>query len=112
MILIETQREIKGLIQQENRYYISSLPSDAKPILSAIRQHWSIENALHWTLDVVFREDFCPIRKDFAPENFATIRHIAVNLLIQEQSTKASTKKKIFKAALNTKYLEKILQGA
>lgn len=112
LILIESQREINGFIQQEQRYYISSLPIEAKPILGAIRQHWSIENALHWTLDVVFREDFCRIRKDFAPENFATIRHIAINLLKQEKSTKASTKKKIFKAALNTKYLEKILEGA
>ncbi|MBO4300539.1 MAG: ISAs1 family transposase, partial [Desulfovibrio sp.] len=55
----------------EIRYFISSLPCDAKKILSCVRSHWKIENSLHWTLDVVFHEDASRIRKDHGPANFA-----------------------------------------
>lgn len=71
-----------------NGYYISSLPSDAEPILQVVRRHRSIENELHWDLDVALNEDCSRVRKDQAPENFAVLRHIALNLLKQENTAK------------------------
>lgn len=111
IVLIESRREIREHIQHEKRFYISSLPMKASVLMDVIRQHWRIENQLHWTLDVVFREDESRIRKDFGAENFAVMRHIALNLLKQEQSNKWSLKKKRYVATLNSGYLEKILEG-
>lgn len=110
LILIESTRDINGHNQSEQRYYISSLPLNASLCLNAIRDHWQVENCLHWTLDVVFREDDCRIRKDHSPENFAVIRHMALNLLKQEPS-KASIKKKRYQATMSVDYLETLLQG-
>lgn len=69
----------------EQRYFISSLPPDAKQIAESIRSHWAIENSLHWVLDVTLREDDSRVRKDYAPENMAMVRHIILNML---QNTK------------------------
>lgn len=65
----------------EQRYFISSLPPDAKEIAESIRSHWAIENSLHWVLDVTLREDDSRVRKDNAPENMAMVRHIILNML-------------------------------
>lgn len=67
--------------RSETRFYISSLQADAKTIAQVIRQHWGVENGLHWVMDMVFRDDECRVRKDNAPANFATIKHMASNLL-------------------------------
>ena len=91
------------------RYYISSLPSNAERILQAVRNHWSIENKLHWVLDVALDEDRSRVRKDQAPENFAVLRHIALNLLKQEKTAKGGIHAKQFQAALNEEYLLKVL---
>lgn len=112
LVLIESRREINDQIQMEQRYYINYLPMKANLLMTSIRQHWGIENRLHWVLDVVFREDDSRIRKDYGAENFAVVRHIALNLLKQEHSNKFSIKKKRYVATLNPEYLEKILQGA
>ncbi len=93
----------------EKRFYISSLPPDPVRILTASRAHWSIENNLHWQLDVTFREDECRTRKDHAPRNLATLRRAALNLLRREPS-KISLKRKRLKAALNPSFRETILQ--
>ena len=87
--MIEEQREIRGKISTERRFFISSLPADAKQIASSVRAHWLVENALHWTLDVVFNEDGSRIRKKNAGQNMALIRHIVFNML--------SSTKKCFK---------------
>lgn len=79
--MIEETREKSGIKSTECRFFISSLPADAKQISSAVRAHWLIENGLHWSLDVVFNEDKSRVRKDHAPENMALIRHITVNML-------------------------------
>lgn len=79
--MIEETREIGDKISTEHRFFISSLPADAKQIAAAVRAHWLIENALHWTLDVVFNEDNSRIRKDHASENMAIVRHVVVNML-------------------------------
>lgn len=95
----------------ERRYYISSLEADARAVGKAIRSHWSIENSLHWVLDVGFREDASRIRKDHGPENMATMRHIALNLLKQDKSLKVGIKSKRLKAGWDEAYLLKVLSG-
>jgi len=65
----------------EHRYYLSSAELSPEQMASAISDHWAIENSLHWSLDVIFAEDDCPIRKDHAPQNFALLSKIAINLL-------------------------------
>ena len=91
------------------RYYITSLPSNAGRILHVVRKHWSIENKLHWVLDVALNEDHCRVRKDQAPENLAVLRHIALNLLKQEKTAKGGIHAKQLQAAWNDDYLLKIL---
>lgn len=93
------------------RYYISTLDKNAKFMLDTVRGHWGIENQLHWVLDVVFREDESRVRSKHSPENFTILRHIALNLLRREKSSKRSLKNKRFKCALSTQYLEKVLFG-
>lgn len=81
VIMLEEAREISHKKSIERRFFISSLPANAKQIASAIRAHWLIENALHWTLDVVFNEDQSRVRKQNGGHNMALVRHIALNML-------------------------------
>jgi len=107
--MVESTREIKGKCSHEKRYYISSLECDAKKFGNAVRSHWGIENSVHWVLDIAFREDESRIRKGAAPENFAAIRHIALNLLRNNKTFKGSVKTKRLNAAMDTKYLENVM---
>ena len=91
------------------RYYISNLDNNAEVLAEAIRGHWGIENQLNWVLDVQFQEDDSRIRKDNAPENFAIIRQIALNLLNQEKTVKTGIKNKRNRAGWNNNYLLKVL---
>jgi predicted transposase YbfD/YdcC len=91
------------------RFYSSSLPSNAKRILEAVRKHWSIENDLHWVLDVALNEDLSRVRKDQAPENFAVLRHIALNLLKHEKTAKGDIHAKQLQAAWKEDFLLKVL---
>ena len=93
----------------ETRYFISSLESNAEQFANGVRNHWKIENSLHWILDVALREDDCRIRKDNAPQNFAMLRQIAVNLLSQEKRVKRGIKNKQFLAAMDNNYLARVL---
>lgn len=92
-------------------YFISSLAPNAKRILQVTRQHWSIENGLHWVLDIAFNEDRSRVRKDHAPANLAVLRHMAVNLLKQEPSAKGGIKAKRLQAGWDDDYLLKVLTG-
>jgi len=92
--MVQSQRRLNGQVSTETRYYISSLESNAAKIAHAVRTHWTVENCLHWVLDVSFDEDACHIRTDHAPQNMALLRQIALNLLGQDKSTKASIKSK------------------
>lgn len=96
-------------IETTTRYFISSWTASAQEFLKAIRDHWQIENGLHWVLDIAFREDDSRIRKDHAPQNMALIRHIALNLLKQEKSVRAGIAIKRQRAGWDNKYLEKIV---
>ena len=88
---------------------LSSLGQNAEVINQAIRTHWTIENGLHWVLDVSFAEDSCRMRKDHSPENMSLLRKIALNLLGQDKSTKVGIKAKRKKAGWDDDYLIKIL---
>jgi len=107
---IRAQRQIGEEKSCEDRYHIASIIG-AKRVLGAVRSHWGIENELHWTLDIAFDEDRCRVRKDNGPENFAILRHIALNLLKQEQTCKRGIKGKRLLAAWKEDYLLKVLAG-
>lgn len=109
--MVERERYVDGVTSVETSYYITSLESNAEQIARAVRGHWGIENSLHWVLDIAFREDESRIRKDHAPANFAVMRHMALNLLRKETSSKRSIKGKRLKAGWDTDYLERILKG-
>jgi predicted transposase YbfD/YdcC len=81
IIKIDSERTIKDTTTKEARYFVSSLTLDAEQFLNRIRSHWSIENSLHWVLDMSFGEDQSKIRKDNAPQAMAIVRHIALNLI-------------------------------
>jgi predicted transposase YbfD/YdcC len=110
VIMVEAHREIIGGKKTvERRYFISSLRANAEEALRAVRGHWAIENELHWCLDIGFREDDCRTREATAVENLATIRHLGLNLLKQEKSSKRGIKGKRKKAGWDENYLMKIL---
>jgi len=108
--MVESVRIVNGETTVETRYYISSLDDNAKLLGQSVRSHWGIENSLHWILDVALREDDSRIRKDNAPQNFAVLRHIAVNLLGQDKSKKFGIKNKQFLAAIDDDYLAQLLK--
>lgn len=109
IILIISERTIDGKTTVEHRFYISSLKKSAKIISSAIRKHWSVENSLHWSLDVAFREDQCRVRIGEAAENFSLLRKIALMYLKNETSLKGGIQTKRLRAGWDSKYLLKVL---
>jgi predicted transposase YbfD/YdcC len=109
--MVERERQFDDRVERETSYYIGSIESNAERFGHAIRSHWGIENSLHWVLDVSFREDESRIRKDNAPENFAVLRHIALNMVKKETSRKKSIKSKRLRAGWDNDYLLKVLAG-
>lgn len=109
IILIISERTINGKTTVEHRFYISSLKGNAKKISDAIRQHWSVENSLHWSLDVTFKEDQSRIRIGQASENFSLLRKIALMYLKNETSLKGGIQTKRLRAGWDSKYLLKVL---
>jgi predicted transposase YbfD/YdcC len=108
IVQVESERSVDGKTSVEWRYYISSLGLEAKPIAEAIRNHWGIENSVHWILDVAFREDDSRVRSR-AAENLAVLRHIALNLLKRETTVKASVRAKRNKCGWDDGYLLRVL---
>lgn len=103
------ERECEGRTSIEQRFYINSLPNDAQRFARAVRQHWAIENSLHWSLDVTFREDDSRMRCGHSVRNFAAIRRLALTLLKQETTAQVGLKNKRLRAALDPNYLLRVL---
>jgi predicted transposase YbfD/YdcC len=111
VVLVESERFIGDSLSVETRYYLSSLPADAKLLNHAIRSHWGVENSLHWVLDVTFQEDRSRIKKGNAPENFGLLRRLALCLLKKESTSKRSIKGKRLRASWDEDYLRRVLCG-
>jgi predicted transposase YbfD/YdcC len=107
--MVEAERNIRGEVSRETRYYISSLSGNAREFGQAVRSHWGIENGLHWVLDVVFGEDYSRVREGYAAENLAMLRRLALNLIRQEQTARKNVKGRRLKAAWSEDYLLRVL---
>ena len=111
VVKVVGRRETPAGTTVQPRYYISSLEAPAERLLKVVRAHWSIENSLHWSLDVTFGEDRCRIRKDHAPQNMATLRQVSHNLLNNETSLKVGIQGKRLQAGWKEDYLLKVLRS-
>jgi predicted transposase YbfD/YdcC len=109
IIILDSMRETAGKIQTETRLYISSLTLEAAKAAPLVRGHWSVET-MHWVMDMVFRDDECRVRKDHAPANFTTIKHIATNLLARAKD-KDSLRLKRKVAAWDDEFLAGLLNA-
>jgi predicted transposase YbfD/YdcC len=109
--LVESHREGGGAVSSEQRFFLTSLPSDVVRFSHAVREHWGVENALHWVLDVSFREDDCRIRQGHGAQNMAVLRHMALNLLRREPRHKRGIKTRRKRAGWDRDYLFQALMG-
>ena len=107
--MVETEVERGGKISRDRRVYLSSLALDAETFARAVREHWHIENRLHWVLDVVFHEDLSRLRSGHGPQNMATVRHTTLNLL-RGANDKHSLKVRRKSAAWDDTYLEALIR--
>lgn len=113
IVCVEATRDIAGKVSCERRYYLSSRDGkDAKAMLEAVRGHWSIENNLHWCLDVCFGEDDNRIRQGHAAENFSRLSRLALNLLRQDKTRKIGLSAKRKNAGWDHDYLLQLIRGA
>jgi predicted transposase YbfD/YdcC len=107
--MVESVRRIGEQMSVEVRYFISTGRGSVRSFARAVRGHWGIENSEHYILDLAFDEDACRIRRENGPENFATLRHIALNLLKREPTSKRGVKARLRLAAWDEEYLLKVL---
>lgn len=109
IVVFDSERLVDGEVSHGRRFFISSRKLTAKQALAAVRGHWQIENKLHWTLDVAFREDDSRLRAENAAENFVVVRHIALNLLRGVKGSKVGIKNRRLEAGWNDAFLMKVL---
>ncbi len=109
--MVEARREVGETVQIDTRYFLTSLPTQGVQFAQAVRQHWGIENSLHWVLDVSFDEEACRIRKEKGAQTFAVLRHIALNLLRREPHHKRGIKARRKRAGWDRDYLLQVLTG-
>jgi predicted transposase YbfD/YdcC len=110
VVMVESSREISGKIEQETRFYLTSLVMLAHLLGPAIRSHWAIENSLHWVMDMLFRDDECRVRTNHAPANFTTIKHMAHNLL-RKASGKTSLRSRRKAAGWDDDFLASLISA-
>jgi predicted transposase YbfD/YdcC len=110
VVMVESTREIGDKIERETRFYVTSLALLASLIGPYIRDHWAVENSLHWVLDMVFRDDECRLRTDNAPANFTTLKHMALNL-IRRAKSKDSIRLRRKVAAWDDQFLVSLIAG-
>ena len=110
VVIVESARQIDGAITSETRVYITSLRLPAYLIGPIVRDHWSVENKLHWVMDMIFRDDECRVRTDHAPANFTTLKHMALNL-IRRAPSKDSIRLRRKVAAWDDNFLACIIAG-
>ena len=108
IVIVESAREVDGKIASETRFYITSLCLLVHLIGPIVRDHWSVENNLHWIMDMIFRDDECRVRTDHAPANFTTVKHMALNL-IQRAPGKDSARLRRKVAAWDDDFLASIV---
>lgn len=113
VLAVETIRSITGTyeVEAETRYFLTSCGDDAAVLARAIRRHWSVENALHWVLDVTFREDDSRVRDRTAGRNLALLRKIALNLVARDRGSRASLRGRRKKAAWSDDYMLQLIIG-
>ena len=109
--MVERQRQFKEKTETETSCYIGSVKSNAQLFANAVRNRWGVENSPHWVLDATFCEDESRIRKDHAPNNFAVLRHIALNMIKKENTVKKSIRAKWLRAGWDNDYLLKVLNA-
>lgn len=110
VVIVESARQIDGAITSETRIYITSLRLPAHLMGPIVRDHWSIENKLHWVMDMIFRDDECRVRTHHAPANFTTLKHMALNL-IRRAPSKDSIRLRRKVAAWDDNFLACIIAG-
>jgi predicted transposase YbfD/YdcC len=108
--MVESERDMGDHITQETRYFISSLPNDAKRLGEATRGHWGVENSLHWCLDIAFREDDSRVRKGNGATNLAIIRRFVLSLVKQDPLRKVGVKASRKQAGWDNRYLLHLLR--
>jgi predicted transposase YbfD/YdcC len=113
LLAVETIRSVTGTgkVEAEIRYFLTSCGDDPAVLVQAIRRHWSIENALHWVLDVTFREDDSRVRDRTAARNLALLRKIALNLVTRDRRGRASRRGRRKMTAWNDDYMLRIITG-
>jgi predicted transposase YbfD/YdcC len=108
ILMVESQREYSDKVERETRFYITSSSLEAQTLGPMIRSHWSIENSLHWVMDMTFRDDECRIRTEHAPANFTTLRHMAHNI-VRKAPGKDSLRLRRKTAAWDDDYLASLI---
>ena len=107
--MVESERTVNGKTSIEQRYYLLSINRDVQRFAQAVRSHWSIENQLHWVLDVSFSEDRVQNYQGYSAENLAVIRHLGINLLSRDKKNQVGMKTKRLKAGWDNNYLKDTL---
>ena len=110
MGLVERERHTAQGVSVERAFYLCSIAADAKLFARAVRGHWGVENALHWRLDVVFKEDQSRARTGFAAANLSALRKLALNAAKADKSVKDAVRGKLFRAAISDDFRRHLLR--